>query len=204
MATDVSSDDWNQPRCWSEPSRYRSAGNGSSGALLQHAVMRHAGIEPDVQGVADLVVVARPRRPAARRGSSSNQASMPSCSTRCATSSISRCRVADAARRSPGARTARSARPRCAGGRYTSPAGSRPCPAMRAWPQSGIQLTPAIAAQRRVAQAVLLHADEPLRRGAEDDRRLVPPAVRIAVAQRLVVQQRAARLEHLDDTGHWP
>ena len=23
---DVSSDDWNQPRCWSEPSRYRSAG----------------------------------------------------------------------------------------------------------------------------------------------------------------------------------
>src|SRR3546814_12830582 len=26
----VSSDEWNQPRCWSEPSRYRSAGQASS------------------------------------------------------------------------------------------------------------------------------------------------------------------------------
>src|SRR3546814_18378571 len=26
IAMPVSSDDWNQPRCWSEPSRYRSAG----------------------------------------------------------------------------------------------------------------------------------------------------------------------------------
>src|SRR5471030_2013391 len=26
---DVSSDEWNQPRCWSEPSRYRSAGKAS-------------------------------------------------------------------------------------------------------------------------------------------------------------------------------
>jgi hypothetical protein len=36
-------------------------------------------------------------------------------------------------------------------------------------------------AQRGLAQAGLLHADEPLRRGAEDHRRLVAPAVRIAV-----------------------
>src|SRR5690606_8016412 len=28
----VSSDEWNQPRCWSEPSRYRSAGHASSSA----------------------------------------------------------------------------------------------------------------------------------------------------------------------------
>ena len=36
--------------------------------------------------------------------------------------------------------------------------------------------------QRGLAQAGLFHADEPLRRGAKDHRRLVPPAVRIAVA----------------------
>ncbi len=46
--------------------------------------------------------------------------------------------------------------------------------------------------ERRGAQACLFHADEPLRRRAEDHRRLVAPAVRIAVAERLVMQQRAA------------
>ncbi len=45
-------------------------------------------------------------------------------------------------------------------------------------------------AQCRRAQVILLHADEPLRRGAEDDRRLVPPAVRITVPELLFVQQR--------------
>ena len=35
--------------------------------------------------------------------------------------------------------------------------------------------------QRCLAQPRLLHADEPLRRCAEDDRRLVTPAVRVAV-----------------------
>ncbi len=29
---DVSSDEWNQPRCWSEPSRYMSAGKCDSAA----------------------------------------------------------------------------------------------------------------------------------------------------------------------------
>jgi hypothetical protein len=36
------------------------------------------------------------------------------------------------------------------------------------------------------AQPVLLHADEPLRGSAEDDRRLVPPAMRIAVIDRAI------------------
>ena len=44
-------------------------------------------------------------------------------------------------------------------------------------------------AQRVLAQPLLVHADEPLRRGAEDHRRLVAPAMRVAVAQRLLVQQ---------------
>ena len=45
----------------------------------------------------------------------------------------------------------------------------------------------------------MLHADEPLRRGAENHRRLVAPAVRVAVAQRLVVQQPPVALQGLDD-----
>src|SRR5206468_69942 len=47
--------------------------------------------------------------------------------------------------------------------------------------------------------ARLVHADEPLRGGAKDDRRLVPPAVRIAVPERLAVQQRAVPLQQLED-----
>ena len=46
------------------------------------------------------------------------------------------------------------------------------------------------------AQAV--HGDEPLRGGAEDDRRLVAPAVRITVGQRGGMQQFPARLERLN------
>ena len=35
--TEVSSELWNQPRCWSEPSRYTSAGYSSSGRYSQTA-----------------------------------------------------------------------------------------------------------------------------------------------------------------------
>ena len=53
-------------------------------------------------------------------------------------------------------------------------------------------------AQRAFAQASLLHADEPLRSRAEDDRRLVAPAMRIAVLESFFVQQRAALLQDCD------
>ncbi len=43
----------------------------------------------------------------------------------------------------------------------------------------------------------VLHADEPLRRGAEDDRRLVPPAVRVAVLDSFLFQQSTARFQFL-------
>src|SRR5438874_13249042 len=49
------------------------------------------------------------------------------------------------------------------------------------------------------AQAAALHADEPLRCGAEDDRGLVTPAMRIAVAQRLLVQESPTLGECIDD-----
>ena len=60
----------------------------------------------------------------------------------------------------------------------------------------GIQRT---AAQRAAIVGDLVHADEPLRRGAVDQRGLVPPAVHVAVLDRLVLEQRADLGELLDD-----
>ena len=42
VPTASSSEDWNQPRCWSEPSRYRSAGQGRP-----RASSTKAWVEPD-------------------------------------------------------------------------------------------------------------------------------------------------------------
>ena len=44
--------------------------------------------------------------------------------------------------------------------------------------------------KRLFAQTFLIHAHEPLRRGAEDDRRFVTPAARVAVLHFFNVQQR--------------
>ena len=52
-------------------------------------------------------------------------------------------------------------------------------------------------AARRVVG--LVHADEPLRRGAVDDRRLVAPAVRIAVHERRAREQPARVAQRIDD-----
>ena len=70
---------------------------------------------------------------------------------------------------------------------------------MRCSPQAGVQCTCVMSSQRMRAQPRLVHADEPLRRGAKDQRRLVAPAMRVAVPQRLLSQQRAAALEFLHD-----
>ncbi len=59
---------------------------------------------------------------------------------------------------------------------------------MRCSPQTGIQSTCEIASSARFAQPRLIHADEPLRRGAEYHRGLVAPAMRIGVMVRLVLQ----------------
>jgi hypothetical protein len=45
----------------------------------------------------------------------------------------------------------------------------------------------------------LVHAHEPLRRGAVDHRRLVPPAVRVAVREGGAVEQAAGGAQRLDD-----
>ena len=50
---------------------------------------------------------------------------------------------------------------------------------------------------RGILVLLVLHADEPLRRGAEDDRRLVAPAVRVAVLDFLGFEQSTATVEFL-------
>ena len=115
--------------------------------------------------------------------SSAYQASTPSRSTSSATLRISADRIADAVRRFRGRRTARSARPRCAGARCTSPDGLRPCRRCAPRPSRESSATLLDRGQRIAAQVGLLHRDEPLRRGAERDRRLVAPAMRVAVGR---------------------
>src|SRR5947208_1590523 len=53
--------------------------------------------------------------------------------------------------------------------------------------------------ERPAAQVAALHADEPLLRGAEDDRVLAPPAVGVAVHEDLGGEERAHLAEPLDD-----
>ncbi len=55
--------------------------------------------------------------------------------------------------------------------------------------------------QRRVPEAALVHRDEPLRRGAEDDGLVAAPAVRVGMLKILAVQQRPRPAQQLDDRG---
>ena len=48
--------------------------------------------------------------------------------------------------------------------------------------------------ERALAEVVAVHADEPLLGGAEDDRIVAAPAVRVGVRELFEPQQRAARL----------
>ena len=50
-ARPTSSELWNQPRCWSLPSRYKSAGQREPGPEWQYGLVARSGIEPDVEDV---------------------------------------------------------------------------------------------------------------------------------------------------------
>ena len=83
---EVSSELWNQPRCWSEPSRYRSAGSADlRPACGEHAVVRDARVHPDVHDVRDLLVVAGVRTEQLARDPGRTRRRCHSCSTRSAT-----------------------------------------------------------------------------------------------------------------------
>ncbi len=69
---------------------------------------------------------------------------------------------------------------------------------MRCSPQAGIQSTCDDGLERALAQSRLLHADEPLRRCAKNDRRFVTPAMRIGMMIRLILEQTAVVVQHFD------
>ena len=197
--TPTSSELWNQPRYWSPPSRYRSAGPGQPVRLAS----------------------ARPG------GSSRSRTRRRGCRSPCGTPSpphfAQRASGAEQLGRGAvvpdvggvlgeqvhhavedlavGERLAAllavedddAARPRRAGARCTSRAGSRPCSrcAPRPRPESTSLCWMASSAWR--AQIVPVHADEPLLGGAEDGRVVAAPAVRVAVVElRPSAEQRAA------------
>ena len=72
-------------------------------------------------------------------------------------------------------------------------------PVMRGSPQAGVHCTPLMSRSVCVAQLRLLHADEPLRRGAEDHRALVAPAHRVAVPEGSSCSSSPALAHRLDD-----
>src|SRR5574343_1725078 len=90
MAQPESSEDWNQPRCWSEPSRYRSAGCVDTAAWEPRSTCQWVVPESNQTSSVSFILTywpaSAPSNPAA---SKLNQASMPDFSTRWATSSIS-------------------------------------------------------------------------------------------------------------------
>ena len=132
VASATSSELWNQPRCWSLPSRYMSDGQARFGVARQHGLVARPGVEPDVEDVA----LALERRAAARRA---RQAGGQELLDRPLVPGVGavlvehRRRLLDERRSSaPPRRTScspppGSARPTRAGARCTSRAGSSPC-----------------------------------------------------------------------------
>ena len=88
MAIDVNNEDWNQPRCWSEPSRYKSAGSVSSSRSRSTAkcVVPESNQTSKVSRTALYCSASAPMNSDASR---LYQPSMPSCSINFATISIS-------------------------------------------------------------------------------------------------------------------
>ena len=72
---------------------------------------------------------------------------------------------------------------------------------MRCSPHAGVHCTFLMSRSVPARSPLAVHADEPLRRGAEDQRRLVAPAMRIAVRIRCLVHQPAALFQLGDDHG---
>ncbi len=172
-------------------------GRAQSFAVLQHAGVGHAGVEPDVQGVMDLLVALAFRLAQQILGKEIEPG-------------------VDALLLHPpghlldegrgiGVQLARLLVDQQGNGHAPGPL-ARDTP-VRAVAHHAIDagLAPVghpvhlgDIAQGGLAQPLLLHADEPLGRGAEDDGGLVAPAVGIAVAEAGFTQQGAFGLEGVD------
>ena len=170
-----------------------------SGRSRAHALERQARVGPHVHDVGDLLVVRPPPRRAAPPARARTRHRCRPRSTRAATASISSavrgcsspvCLCTNSAIGTPQVRW----REMHQSGRLSI------MPVMRCSPQAGVHCTCLMSRSACARRPVLLHADEPLRRGAEDHRRLVAPAVRIAVADSgSCVQQRARLRRALGD-----
>ena len=167
-----------------------------------HGVVRGARVEPHVQRVAALLVV----RTSAPRSSSAVTSARPRCrpSRRASPLPPAARACADAARRSRGAGRTASARPTGAGATASSPGRLAIMPCRRAWPQDGknsvFSMPRSAVARKDSPFDGLVHRREPLRGGAQDHRRLVAPAVHVAVGVLPVDrEQRALLLDRLDD-----
>src|ERR1700730_10865641 len=84
----VSNDEWNHPRCWSEPSRYKSAGNCSESACEPRSTCQCVVPESNhTSSVSRFFSYMLASSPSISCGSSVCHASIPLTSTRFATSS---------------------------------------------------------------------------------------------------------------------
>ena len=194
MAQLVSRLDWNQPRCWSEPSRYMSAGHFCPCEAAQHREVRRAGVEPHVDGVGDLAVLrgidaevlAGRREPgldAALRDAGRGLLEQP---LGVGMQLVGLAVEEEGQRHAPVALARK--RPVRAVGDHRLDARASPrrdrtsCSRSPAAPSREACGRRCRGLRRRRRH---VHADEPLRRRAEDDRRLVAPAMRVAVAEGL-------------------
>ena len=186
---DTSSEEWNQPRCWSEPSRYRSAGKRAFGRVraLQHREVRGARIEPDVDGVLDLLVVRRVRAeefPGGHRLPGLDAALLDAPGDLLDQLQRARMQRAGLLVHEERHRHAPLARARQ---RPVGPVGDHAVQPRLAPGRKELGGLDAAQRARSFAQAfrrrsrALVHAGEPLDGGAQDHRRLVAPAVHVAV-----------------------
>ena len=174
------------------------AGAGASAVrAAHHGLVRRARIEPDVERVLDLVVLVEVVGAESPRTSSVCHASMPPFSTRCATSSSSAsvrgcsAPVSLCTKNGIGTPHWRCARQRPVGPVRDHAVEPRLAPGREELGRLDAARAPSRAASRSGFAAVpaghVVHAGEPLRRRAIDDRRLVPPAVHVAVRELLGV-----------------
>ena len=178
----------------------------SGPAMREHGLVARARVEPHVEDVRSRSNVGSAARRAARAsGTNSSAGARTRRRRRARRRRSAACSIsAGVSSGSPHAscsRTPGSARPTSAGARCTSRAGWRSCCGCALRPRPAVQrdrVERRSPPQRLLARSRLVHRDEPLRRGAEDDRVLAAPAVRVAVAERLAVQ-RAALAQRLDD-----
>ena len=174
----------------------------------QHVLVRRAGVEPDVERVACSSRTAPRRRPSSSLGvellPGLDAALLDALRHRSSSSSVRGCSSPVSLCEEERHRHAPLplARQRPVGPVGDHAVQARLAPARDRTASPRCRAAPSRAAARRLRAVVsghVVHAGEPLRRRAVDHRRLVAPAVHVAVRDRLGVQQRAGVAQRVDD-----